>query len=407
MATYGDLTYDSRVRREAAALARAGHLVTLVCLANEGDTSDLPPGVTVVVRRPEQSTVLPRSSNPFRSRGARLVRSAVARAGWLVGYWRNVRAWGRMVVEACSPVDVWHLHDLTALAGVAHALPRDATIVYDSHEIFIEAGTGRRLPRPARALLRAYERRLVAKTAALVTVNEAVAEVLREKYRPAATVVVHNCPERWSPPNPRPNLIRQALSLGPDDRVVLYHGALGPHRGIEQLMAALGQPGLEAAHLVLLGGGPGREGYAAAASAAGPQGRVHLLDPVPPRLLLDWVASADVGAMPIQHSTLNHYLSTPNKLFECLAAGTPIVASDFPAMRPIVLDEDLGPLGTLCDPARPVDLAAAIRSVLELDTDAWRTLSDRCIRAAHERWNWSVESARLVGLYESLAVRGR
>ena len=66
------------------------------------------------------------------------------------------------------------------------------------------------------------------------------------------------------------------------------------------------------------------------------QGRVHLLDPVPPADLLPWVSSADVGAMPNPGGTLNDKYSSPNKLFECLAAGIPVVASDVATIRRIV-----------------------------------------------------------------------
>ena len=79
MAVYGDVTFDSRVRREAATLARGGHEVRLVCLADEGDGRDLPEGVTVLVRRPTRSGVLPRSPNPFRVPGARRVRAVLDR----------------------------------------------------------------------------------------------------------------------------------------------------------------------------------------------------------------------------------------------------------------------------------------------------------------------------------------
>jgi glycosyltransferase involved in cell wall biosynthesis len=107
--------------------------------------------------------------------------------------------------------------------------------------------------------------------------------------------------------------------------------------------------------------------------------------------------------MPIQASTLNHRLSTPNKLFECLAAGTPVVVSDFPDMRRIVLEDPDGPLGATCDPTSPRSVAEAIHVVLDRDRDATADLRARCLRAAHARWNWEAESARLVALYADLA----
>src|SRR5438128_690851 len=70
--------------------------------------------------------------------------------------------------------------------------------------------------------------------------------------------------------------------------------------------------------------------------------RIHVLPAVAPADLHDWVASADVVAMPIQPSTLNHRLTTPNKLFEAMAAGVPVVASDLPGMATIVTETGCG-----------------------------------------------------------------
>jgi glycosyltransferase involved in cell wall biosynthesis len=132
--------------------------------------------------------------------------------------------------------------------------------------------------------------------------------------------------------------------------------------------------------------------------------RVHVLPAVSPDVLEDWVRDADVAVMPIQDSTLNHRLSTPNKLFEALAAGVPIVASDLPELRRIVMEDPAGPLGVLCDPTDPASIAASIADLLGRPVDERRALRERCLAAARDRWNWETESARLVDLYADLAA---
>jgi glycosyltransferase involved in cell wall biosynthesis len=402
MALYGDLSHDSRVRRVAATLARAGHRVSVVCLADDGNHDDLPEGVRVVVRRPTHAGVLPGRPSPFLDQAAGRLASVGLRVGWIADYARNLRAWGRQAVDACGRVDVWHLHDLTGLVAVAPRVGHGARVIYDAHELFLETGTALRLPWPLRRLLRAYEGRLVSGTSAVVTVNDELAAVLRQRYHPKRIEAVHNCPEVWAPPPKRPDVLRHSAGIPPRAPVILYHGALSPQRGVEQLMEAIRQPGLERVHLVLLGFGEKREDFMRAAASPDLDGRVHVIDPVPPSDLLPWVASADLGAMPIQASTLNHYLSTPNKLFECLAAGTPIVASDFPAMRRIICDNPGGPLGVTCDPSRPVEIAGSLLKLLRLNPADSEALRGRCLAAARDRWNWHAESARLLAVYEDL-----
>jgi glycosyltransferase involved in cell wall biosynthesis len=106
--------------------------------------------------------------------------------------------------------------------------------------------------------------------------------------------------------------------------------------------------------------------------------------------------------MAIQPTTLNHRLATPNKLFECLAAGVPVVAGDLPGMRQIVLGDPAGALGALCDPTDPGSIAATAAGLLALDPAERRALRDRCRQAARDRWNWETEGAKLVALYASL-----
>jgi glycosyltransferase involved in cell wall biosynthesis len=405
MVAYGDILHDSRVQREANSLAEAGHDVTIFCLA--GSREQMPllgPRVRVEVREAAAGAVIPGTPSPFHHpRRASLPGRLVGRASWLAGYVRTLRGWGRAITTNASRFDVWHVHDFAGLVAVGGSLGKEVALVYDVHDLFVETGTARLLPAAFRRLIRLYERRLVRQADLVITVNQPLADVIKARCRPRSMIVVHNCPPRWTPPQPRPDLIREVAGIPPHAPLVLYHGLLSDNRGIDRLLEALLHPALRDAHLALMGFGPLREPLSEAATEARFGGRVHVLDPVPPGELLPWVASADVGAMAMPPVTRNLYLSTPNKLFECLSAGTPVVVSDFPAIRAIVTGDPLGPLGDTCDPSNVGDVARALAGIIALDRQAWSELSQRCTRAAQERWNWESEALKLVAAYEALA----
>lgn len=322
---------------------------------------------------------------------------------WLVRWRFAILGWADAAAREAPLAEVYHGHDLTGLPAALRAAARNGgRVVYDSHEIFLESGTNARRPRWIRSRFARTERRWVARSDALVTVNESLAEELGRRYSPRRTVVVHNAPARWAARTAPDDLIRQAAGIPVGDRIALYHGGFSAHRGLEELASAILEPGLERVHAVYLGYGSMRPWLDEQTAEPRYGGRLHVLDAVPPGDLPPWVASADVGVMPIQASTLNHALSTPNKLFECLAAGVPVVASDFPEMRRIVLGDPDGPLGAVCDQASIADVARAIREVLALPAEEAADLRRRCLKAAHERWNWETESARLVALYADL-----
>ncbi len=411
MVVYGDLTHDSRVQREAGSLAGAGHSVTIYCLAGAVDRlPGLDPRVSVVIEPVRAGGVGPGDANSLaRSAGTGRLRRTFDRLGWLLGYARSLRSWGRRVARLAGQVDVWHAHDLAGLVAISAAIGPGSdqispALVYDVHDLFVETGSAVRLPGPIRRLLRRYERHLVRRVDLVVAVNRELARVFAARCDPRTIIVVHNCPPVWAPETPARDLIREAAGIAPGTPLALYHGLLGGNRGIERMCESILEPGLERAHLALLGYGPMREPLADLAAQARFGGRIHLLDAVPPTELLAWVASADVGLLPMPRTTLNLFLSTPNKLFECLAAGVPVVVSDFPAVREIVVDDPLGPLGSTCDPSQVAEIGAATRSLLELAPLAMADLRARCARAARERWNWEAESAGLVAAYARLAA---
>jgi glycogen(starch) synthase len=465
MFVYNDARTDARVLREAETLAGAGYRVLVI--ARPGDPSAVEPeteernGVTIL-RVPvpwgwRRWWTWIRAPWRARSHWQRALGAALARgpAGWpracgllalaavalpwtavrlptyvLWRLWRRLRrlgppepggdtldwllswrlavlGWSRRAASSAPPAAVYHAHDLTALpAGREAARRHGGRLIYDSHEIFLEAGTTARRPALLRALFAWLERHWARDADAVVTVNDALAVELGHRLSAQRIVVVHNCPPRPHGPWPPADRLRPALGLAPGTPIALYHGGFSPHRGLEVLAEAILQPGLEGVHAVYLGYGSLRGQLETLAADPRFGGRLHVLDPVSPEAVVEWVAGADVAVMAIQPSTVNHYLSTPNKLFEALAAGVPVVASDFPEIRRIVAGDPAGPLGVLCDPTSPAVVATAIRTILSLpegERAAWRL---RCRQAAEARWNWETEGARLLQLYRSWVEPG-
>jgi glycosyltransferase involved in cell wall biosynthesis len=285
--------------------------------------------------------------------------------------------------------------------GLAIGRRDRAPVVYDARDIYVDARNIARLPGFARRLFGAVERRWAGRAGRVMTVNRPYAKVMAERFGVPLPAIVLNASYRRAESDLRPRLLHERLGLAPDMRIVLYHGGLSPDRGIEQLIAAL--PSLPPdVHLVFLGYGPLEAWIRDRAAAPERADRVHLLPAVPPSSLIEWVASADVAAMPIQPTTLNHRLTTPNKLLEAIAAGVPVVASNLPGMAGIV--EETG-CGVLCDPTDPAALAAAIRSVLDTSPDDQAARRARTLAAARTRYSWEAQLEILLAEYGRLTGR--
>jgi glycosyltransferase involved in cell wall biosynthesis len=275
-----------------------------------------------------------------------------------------------------------------------------ARVVYDARDIYLDAGNLARLSGPMRWLVARAERGWARRSDRVITVNRPYAEVMAGRWGVDLPLIVMNCSYRHVPPAPREHRFHDALGLAPATRVVVYQGGFSRDRGIEQLIAAI--PEVPGAVLVLLGYGALQAELERVVADQATGGRVRIMAAVPPTELVDWIASADVVAMPIQPTTLNHRLTTPNKLFEALAAGVPVVASDLPGMAPIVRETGCG---VLVDPTDPASIAAALREVLATPPDemaAWRA---RCSAAARETYNWERQMDVLLAEYSRITGR--
>jgi glycosyltransferase involved in cell wall biosynthesis len=321
----------------------------------------------------------------------------------------HVRAWWRTLRRDLPPADLYHAFGILTvpvaldLATDARRQGRQGSVVYDVIDAILDSNNYQHVPGPLLDRYRAKEAGWVRRVDAVVTVNDALADHCQAiwPFRERPTVLL-NAQERWDPPATRPDLIRQAADLPADRSIVLFVGRLGRERGLEEASEAVLK--LDDAAFVMLGF-PVSKDWAAelAARSADPRykGRYVVLPPVHPDEVRLWAASADVSILAVPANSLNQRLSMPNKFWESLAAGTPVVVGrDLEVMRAIVEADDLG---AVADPADPDDLARALREVLEQPAADRAAMRARCLAVSRDRYAWETVVLPYLALVDRLA----
>lgn len=297
--------------------------------------------------------------------------------------------------------DVVHANDGNTLAPalVLRALT-DARIVYDAHELWT-----RRNVRQDRILAPALESVTewlgVRRASGVITVSPSIVVWMKRRFRLAEPpTLVRNIPHRAGPvPDPSQGRLRELAGLEPTTRVIGYCGGVTTGRGLEETLDALTRLD-DATHLVMLGYGDPRyiAGLMARADELGVRRRVHLVGPVPGPEVPAALADADVSVVYVRPICLSYRYSLPNKLFESIHAGLPVVAADLPDTAAIV--QQYG-IGEVFGAERPDQLADAIERVCAA-SDRYHAAS----RAAADDLDWSHEAARLIALYTRVLEAG-
>lgn len=401
----------SRGLRVARSLADAGWDVEIAAVAGDGAPGDERDG-EVAIRRYSPSGPFQRwvgqPPPPRPPTKALRILALNADKALKVALWPlHVRAWWRTLRRELPPADLYHAFGILALpialdlARAARRAGRRGIVVYDVIDAILDSNNYQNVPAPVLGRYRRKEAGWVRRVDAVVTVNDALADHCQRlwPFRERPTVLL-NCQPRWTPPAEWPDLIREAAGLPVERRIVLFLGKLGRQRGLE--MAAEAVVRLRDAALVMLGAtvGPHWDATLAAKSReARFEGRHVVLPPVHPDDVRRWAASADVSIIAVPANSLNQRLSTPNKFWESLAAGTPVVIGrDLEVMRAIV---EADRLGAVADPADVADLARALGEVLDQESGAYAAMRERCLGLTRVRYNW--ETA--VGPYLELIVR--
>lgn len=302
-----------------------------------------------------------------------------------------VRGWWATLRRELPPADLYHAFGILTV-GIALDLAADARragrrglVVYDVIDVILDSNNYANVPRPILGWYRRRERGWVRRADAVVTVNDPIADHLASSWpvRERPTVLL-NAQPRWDQPPTRPNLIREALGIPPERKLVMFLGRLGRERGI--LEAAEAVLRVDDAAFVLMGFGQWADELRERDRDPRYVGRHFTLPPVHPDAVPSWTASADVSIIAVPANSLNQRLSTPNKFWESLTAGTPVVVGhDLVVMRGIVEAEGLG---AIADPADPEDLARGLREILDRPPAELEAMRERCLEVTRTRYHW-------------------
>jgi glycosyltransferase involved in cell wall biosynthesis len=296
--------------------------------------------------------------------------------------------------------DIYHAH-------VEHAFPaayiaarvRRKGLIFDTPELTMFGPAILRWP-----ILRMWAIRVIRYMAAscdgYITGSPLYKPILQDLYGYEQILVLrHIPPYRKVTRNTR---LQQKLGLDPGVRIALYQGYLQEDRGLDILLLAAHylNPGIV---IVLMGASYGKTQaqLLALIQRERLEDRVKILPAVPYNELLDWSSSADIGliVLPPDYS-LSIRFCLPNKFFEYVMAGLPVLSSNLDAVADMIHRYKVG---TVISDVTSATIGEAINAMLA-DQEALIHMRTNALNAVKRDLTWEDESRQLVHLYQSIYV---
>lgn len=395
-----DRALDRRAVLEAESLIERGHDVTLFAQACRTKQDD--PAYVVRVGGTVEGDASPTAPRVFMWRQwiERYCPQWMERAlpllrplYWLTNGCNPAGLYGALYADTLAnlqPADLYIAHDLPMLPVAVEAKKRlGGKVLYDSHELFCE----QEFSRIEKRMWQRTEQGAIHNADAVVTVNPSIADELARRYAIPKPYVIYNADRLPDLPPERERIFHRLYNLPENAQVVLFQGGLSHGRNIEMLVRAIaGLP--DPVHLVVLGNGPALPCLKACAREQKIEHRVHFHDAVPQADLLRHTQAADLGVIPYRDTCLNYRYCTPNKLFEFVAAGTPMVATALPEIERLLGEHGMGLTGNTANAQTFAALLSRALAPEQLPVLRERTLE------ARKTMHWGVEGPRFVQAVE-------
>lgn len=292
-----------------------------------------------------------------------------------------------------KPAELLVSNDLDTLLPnyLVHKLKR-IPIVYDSHEYF--TATPELVDRPkVQRIWKWIEKTIVPKLKNCITVNGSIAGLFEQEYN-IPFKVVRNIPRR------RANVeipLRTELGLPLDKKIVLMQGSgINVQRGAEEAVAAMQY--LDNVLLLIVGGGDVLPILKKMVNELSLQEKVMFIARQTPEKLAGFTVNADIGLTIDKDTNINYRFSLPNKLFDYMYAGVPILSTPLVELKNIIQHYEIG---EFIENHNPEHIAAKISSMLN-DEKKLALYKSNTQKAASEL-NWDIEKKTLATIFAPYA----
>lgn len=285
--------------------------------------------------------------------------------------------------------DIISGHDLLALTiGWLSTLfmRKKPKLIYDSHEF--EIGRNANRSGLSKWLILHWEHFMIKRSALTVVVNDSIADEVARLYKlREKPTVVRNIPVQFDINEEECKKVRERFleKLGVE-KLLVYHGLVCKGRGIEATIGAM--PKLENVGLLVVGNPDSLEYLCELRNISrelNVESRVEFHEAVPHEELWKFVGVADVGVVMISPVSKSYYYALPNKLFECIQIGIPVVGSDLPEIKKIVNGYNIG---TIANPDDSESIAMAIEKLINS-------------KSVYDKVKFNVEKSKKILCWES------
>jgi glycosyltransferase involved in cell wall biosynthesis len=265
-------------------------------------------------------------------------------------------------------------------------------LVYDTHEYFtgVPELAGRK---HVRNIWKAIERRIFPKLQHVITVNESIARLYKQEYG-NDILVVRNIPDAVKTQS---RTTKSELGLPTEKHIILLQGAgINVDRGAEEAIEAMQY--IDNAILVILGDGDVVTELKQKVTGMGLDRKVMFIPRQAPEMLSEYTTKADIGLTLDKDTNINYRYSLPNKLFDYIHAGVPVLATPLVEIRKIIEKYDVG---CFIENHKPNHIADKMKLMLESSEDRKKWKANLKLAAAE--LSWENEKKVLTDLYSKYA----